>query len=223
MIDDIINGLVYSIDQSKCNVKYKFIFDGCTDNSIDVFKTESIKLKNIEYTETDNLFQLRTNNLLMKEIDTDFLIIFQDDMVLTDINFIDNILNVYDKYGDTLGVIGCRDGFNQSYDDMSGSKFSESTNRKIIESGDYEEKMMINIGPIIFTKEIIETMGYFDEAYDNGAYEEMEYSLKCYLKGFINIVLGVSLIHSKFDYKNRNKIRHTNSSILKDMYKVVKR
>ena len=220
MVDEIINGLVNSIDQDKHDVKYQFIFDGCTDNSLEVFKAESFRLRNVEYIETDNLFQLRTNNLLMKGIDTDFLIIFQDDMVLIDKNFIDNILKIYDIYGDSLGVIGCRDGFDSAYSNMYGSKFSESPNRRILKSGEYKERMMINIGPIVLTKETVEYMGYFDEIYDNGAYEEMEYSLKCYLNGFINIVLGVDIIHSKFDHKNKNKVTHTDSSVLKDMYRL---
>jgi len=216
MLDNIINGLVHSIHQ---DVKYKFIFDGCTDNSIEVFERERSKLKNTEYIETDNLFQLRTNNILINEIDTDFLIIFQDDMVLTDAYFLDNILKVYDKYGDTLGLLGCRDGFNEGYSNMAGSRFSESNRKKItLRSGQFMERMMVNIGPIVFTKKLVETMGCFDEIYTNGTYEEMEYSLKCTLAGLKTVVMGVDLIHSKHTHKNKDNVAHTSQKVISEMY-----
>lgn len=226
MLDEIVSGLVYSIDQNKYDIKYKFIFDGCTDDSKEVFEKERIKLKNIETIDTSNLFQLRTNNILIKNFDTDFLIIFQDDMVLRDPKFLDNILKVYEIYGDKLGIIGCRDGFDETLSNMYGSEFSGSYQfgelyggrRIVLKSGEYKEKMMINIGPIIFTKKLVEKMGCFDETYDCGGLEEMEYSLKCTLEGLKTIVMGVDLIHSKFNHKNTKHVVHTSSDVLNAMY-----
>lgn len=219
MMDEIINGLVHSVGDSVHDIKYKFILDGCSDNSKRVLKREMSKLDNAEYIETDDLFQLRTFNLLMADFDTDFLIIFQDDMVLRDTAFLDNILNVYLKYGDRMGMLGCRDGFDAGYKNMSGSRFSESSMRtEVLDSGKYREKMMINIGPIVVTKKLIEAMGYFDEIYGKGVYEEMEYSLRCTLKGLATIVMGVDLIHSKFLYKNKFDIKHTSHDIVIGMY-----
>ncbi len=217
MIDEIINGLVNSISH---DVKYKFILDGCTDQSKIILEKEMVKLRNASYIETDNLFQLRTNNLLMKDFDTDFLIIFQDDMVLRDVYFLDNILRVYDKYGDKLGLLGCRDGFDAGYSNMSSSRFSDSAphGNEILDSGEHRERMMINIGPIVFTQRLIDEMGYFDEIYGNAVYEEMEYSLKCTLKGLKTVVMGVDLIHSKFLHKNRNHVKHTNQEVIGEMY-----
>lgn len=213
MIDEIVNGLVSSIDQEKYDVKYTFIFDGCTDNSKEVFEKEKVKLKNVETIDTQNLFQLKTNNILIKNFSTDFLVIFQDDMVLQDVNFLDNIIKIYEIYGDKLGIIGCRDGFGPGFSNMHGSVFSES--RRIpIKSGEFMEKMMINIGPIVFTKELVKKMGAFDEVYGKGSMEEEEYSLKCGLRGLKNILLGVDLIHSKFDHKNVNKTNHTSVPVL---------
>ena len=219
MVDEIINGLVYSLNESKYDIKYKFILDGCTDNTKERFEKERVKLKNTEYIETNNLFELKTNNILMKNFDTDFLIIFQDDMVLKDINFLDNISKIYKIYGDKLGLLGCRDGFDEGYSNMYGSAFSASA-RIVLKSGEYREKMMLNRGPIIFTRKLIEIMGYFDEIYGIGTYEEMEYSLKCKLKGLITIVMGVNLIHSKFNHKNKKKVQHTESTVLNNIYKI---
>jgi len=219
MIDKIIDGLVHSIP-SEYDVKYTFIFDGCTDNSIVVFERERGKLKNTGYMMTDNIFQLKTNNILINDFDTDFLIIFQDDMVLTDSHFLENILNIYKEYGDRLGLLGCRDGFDEAFSNMSGSRFSASCLRKeVLASGEYREKMMVNIGPIVFTRKLVELMGCFDEIYTRGTYEEMEYSLKCTLRGLVTVVMGVDLMHNKFVHKSGG-VAHTSQNILNDMYRI---
>ncbi len=229
MIDEIINGLIENI---KIPTNYIFIFDGCTDNSEEIFDQLSINLKgNIRKIHTDNLFQLRTNNILMKEFDTDYLIIFQDDMVLKDVNFLDNIIKIHDVYKEELGLIGCRDGFNgiengNNYIDMISSKFSGGSSinpigGKIISSGEFFERNILNIGPIIFHRKLIDLVGYFDEIYNIGSYEEMEYSLICKTKyNLKNIILGLDLIHSKFDYKLKKIVEHTSSKKLIEQYHV---
>ena len=218
MIDKIVDGLTRSVDSSH-DVTYKFILDGCTDNSKAVLEGEMARLGDASYIETPDLFQLRTNNILMGDFDTDFLIIFQDDMVLTDNDFLDNIVKVYDKYGDTLGLLGCRDGFDAGYSNMAGSRFSESSHREwILESGEHTERMMVNIGPIVFTQRLIKEMGLFDEVYGKGVYEEMEYSLKCHLKGLKNVVMGVDLIHSKYLRRKPPEVKHTSQDVISDMY-----
>jgi GT2 family glycosyltransferase len=221
MLDKIIDGLVDSIPETY-EVKYVFILDGCSDNSKEILAIEGKKLKNVEVIETPDLFELRTNNILMKSFDTDFLIIFQDDMVLKDSNFLANLINVYSIYGDNLGLVGCRDGFNDGYSDLYGSEFSDSKKTLVLKSGDYAPKLMLNRGPIIFTKNLIEKIGLFDEAYNNGTFEEMEYCLKCHKAGLINVVMGIDLIHSKFDDKAEHFAAHphTHQTELKRMYKV---
>lgn len=214
MIDEIINGLNKNLPE-EYDFQYIFIFDGCTDNSEEIFNLHKHRLKgDKKIIKTNNLFQLKTNNILMDEFDTDFLIIFQDDMVLTDSNFIGNIIKIYNLYQEKLGIIGCRDGFEESFTNMQGSEFSESK-RTIIKSGEFFEKSMINIGPIILTKNLIKIVGKFDEIYGKGGYEEVEYALKCkYTHNLNNILLGIDLIHSKFENKNTNKISHTSNQIL---------
>jgi hypothetical protein len=97
---------------------------------------------------------------------------------------------------------------------MIGSPHSES-NRKILEVGKFEERSMINIGPIVLTKRLIDEVGKFDEAYGVGGYEETEYALKCkYEHGLVNILLSVDVISSKFEHKNKKKTKHTSNDVL---------
>lgn len=221
MMDEIINGLAENI---KIPVEYIFIFDGCTDNSEEILDQMSGKLTgNITKIHTQNLFQLKTYNLLMKEFKTDVLIMFQDDMVLKDPNFLANIQKINDKYGDKLGIIGCRDGFEKEYTKMVSSKFSGSyfAGCVVIESGEFRECSIINVGPIAVTRRLVDTVGYFDEIYDIGAYEEMEYSILCkYKHNLTNIILGVDLIHSKFEHKAKATVKHTAKTELKDQYSI---
>jgi hypothetical protein len=214
MIEEIVAGLANNISEEPI-ADYIFIFDGCTDDSEDIFDHFSKSLKgNVRKIKTDNIFQLRTNNLLMKEFNSDFLIIFQDDMVLKDRNMLNNILRIQNIYKDKLGIIGCRDGFEFGYKNMYGSPFSKST-RKILDIGNFMEKDIVNVGPIIVTKKLISLVGYFDKIYGVGGYEEMEYSLKCkHWHNLTNVVLGIDLIHSKFEHKNTKKVKHTDADAL---------
>ena len=216
MIDEIIDGLVYSM---RGDIKYRFILDGCTDNSREVLEKEIAKLANAEYTETDDIFELATSNIFLREFDTDFLVIFQDDMVMRDKNFISNVENVYSAYGDELGLLGCRDGFDAGYSNMCGSRFSASRGRKILEPGDYCERMMVNTGPIIFMRRLLERVGYLDDIYTKGTYDDMDYSLRCYEAGLKNIVMGVDMIHDKFLYKHSGG-KHTSQDVLSDMLRI---
>jgi hypothetical protein len=212
MMDDIIDGLSSNIRE---DADYIFIFDGCTDGSEEVFDSLSHNLNgNISKYKTDNIFQLKSNNMMMDKFKTEFLIIFQDDMVLQDQNFLSNIIKIYDIYNERLGIIGCRDGYEKSYSNMIGSPHSES-NREILEIGKFEERSMINIGPIILRKTLIEKVGKFDESYGVGGYEETEYALKCkYEHNLVNIILSIDIIHSKFEHKNKNKTKHTSGDLL---------
>jgi len=214
MLEEIINGLIKNINE---DVNYIFIFDGCTDNSYEIFSQVSKKLKgDIKTLFTDNIFQLKTNNLMMDMFETDFLVIFQDDMVLQDKNFIKNIKKIYEIYKDNLGIIGCRDGYERGYSQMIGSPHSESR-REILQVGEFKERSMINIGPIVLTKNLINKIGKFDEIYGVGGYEETEYALKCkYVHGLTNIILSVDILHSKFEHKNKNKIKHTSGDVLSE-------
>lgn len=212
MMDEIIKGLHENISE---NVDYIFIFDGCTDDSYSIFESMKDMLNgNISTIFTDNIYQLKTNNMMMDEFKTEFLIIFQDDMVLKDSKFLDNIRKIYDIYGENLGIIGCRDGYEFGYSQMVGSPHSES-NRQILEIGEFRERSMINIGPIVLRKSLIDKVGKFDEVYDIGGYEETEYALKCkYHFNLVNIVLSIDIIHSKFEHKNMLKTPHTDGESL---------
>jgi len=194
-------------------VDYIFIFDGCTDDSEQIFEKNKMLLKgDIRAIKTNNIFQLKTNNILMKELKTDKLIIFQDDMVLNDSNYLNNIRNIFNIYKDSLGIIGSRDGFEKGYSNMYGSYFSGS-NRIPLNNGEFKEKSMINIGPIALSKKLINTVGVFDEIYGKGSYEEMEYSLKAkHHHNLTNIVLGVDLIHDKFLNLVKGNFNVNNSS-----------
>lgn len=212
MIDEIIYGLNKNIKEE---VDYIFVFDGCTDTSFEEFENLKHLLNGNIYTFlTDNIFQLKSNNLMMEQFKTDFLIIFQDDMVLKDENLLNNVRKIYDIYGENLGIIGGRDGYEYGYSEMVGSPHSES-NREILDIGDYKERSMINIGPIVLRKALINKVGKFDEIYEIGAYEETEYALKCkYNFNLTNIILSMDILHSKFEHKNLKKVQHSNGELL---------
>jgi hypothetical protein len=216
MVLDIIQGLKENITE---DVDYIFIFDGCTDNSEAEFDRVAQGLGwNINKIKTDNIYQLKTNNLIFDTFKTENVVVFQDDMVLKDKNYLNNLRKLKNQYKNNLGIVGSRDGFEKNYSEMYGSRFSESKGRTILEPGEYREKAMINIGPIMLTRTLITKIGKFDEIYGKGAYEEMEYSLKCRNVGLINIVLGTDVLHSKHAERVVGGIQHTDTATLMHHY-----
>lgn len=196
MIDKITYGLVEHIEEE---VDYIFIFDGCTDKSEERFeKLKGVLGCSVQTLQADNIFQVLSCNMLMQLFNTEYLIIFQDDMVLNDKEFLDNLRRIIGKYGDGFGVIGCRDGFESKFSEMVGSEFSTSE-RKILRNGEYAERSMLNMGPLVLSRRVVDNAGYFNEIYSPGAYSEIEYTLKCKLDlGLVNVVMGANIIHSKW-------------------------
>jgi hypothetical protein len=195
LIPKIIEGLSKNIPNTGIN--YIFIFDGCTDKSYKVFYENVYKLNGTfqDFT-TGNIFELNTNNMMISKFTTDFLIIFQDDMILKDRTLLNHIEGLDFIYKDKLGVIGCRDGFDVGYTNMFSSPFSGSPNSGILKHGDYREVMMVNRGPIVFNQTIKTKVGILGTEFNkSGAYSEMDYCLRCYYEGFKNIILSTEIDH----------------------------
>lgn len=201
MIDLIIDSLAKNIVEP---VEYIFIFDGCTDNSEQVFDQNKHLLNgNIRKIKTDNVFQVKTNNIFLESFTTDKLIIFQDDMVLNDKSYLENIRKIYNLYKEKVGIIGSRDGFEAEFSEMYSAEHSDSKpfTKYKLKPDEFKEVSMINIGPIVLNRSVVDKVGLFNTSYGKGGYEETEYALKCkYNFGLINFVLAINIIHNRFLY-----------------------
>ena len=110
LIPQIIEGIK---DVLKENDEAIFLFDACSDNSIEVFDEEKkwLKCSVVKVVEKNELFETRANNRILKIASRGIVVLFQDDMILQDLKIKEKIFRIVKKYGDELGLVGARTGY----------------------------------------------------------------------------------------------------------------
>jgi hypothetical protein len=205
MLDWYADGIIESFSPEQVDVL--FVLDGPYDGT-DEKLPEVIerRLKDFKCTIKifkEEKFKMPCQNWMMQYcIDNNYksLIAPQDDQKFTDPNLIKNIENLYEKYGEKLGVIGLRDGFYFGYQNMISSDWSESvlSNQPRLKAGEYVERPLSNDGPIIYFNHVIKKIGFNDVENYKIFYIEDDYCARAhYENGLTNILLGNSLIHLK--------------------------
>jgi hypothetical protein len=214
MLDWLADGILESFTPDQVDIL--FVLDGPYDGT-DVKLPEVIARKLSKYNCTIQVFKEETwkfpcqNWMMQYCIDNNYksLIAPQDDQKFTDPKLIENIDNLFSKYGENLGVIGLRDGFFFGYQNMISSDWSESVLSKAprLKAGEYVERPLMNDGPIIYFNHVIKKIGFNDVENYSVFYIEDDYCARAhYTNGLTNILLGNSLIHFK------------NTAIASDLY-----
>jgi len=184
-----------------------------TDDTIENYLIPLMKEYNVKmeiYNKTPQ-FKMELQNIALKYgIDNgyDIVICPQDDQKIQDPFLLKNIKNLMDIYGDRLGFIGGRDGHNDmSYSDISGSLFSHPgshANFRWLLPGEFVEKKLLNDGPLIYNRHLIETVGYHDTENFKVFCSEYDYSMRSHNAGLVNINLGMEIVHEKFNCLRSN-------------------
>lgn len=212
-----------------------FVLDGCTDDSLSVFKNIVGKMlfgwdvrciiSNKEQYEIQHTIILQKMCL---DENFDSLHFFHDDTLITGVSFRRDVEIVMNEYGNSLGVIGGRDGFMDRYTgrvssywsttihpamEYEGHLVSKDDGIKILPPGKYEEVLFVNNGPIVYPRDTIDKMGYLDERFFFHYFDE-DYCFRCGSNGLKNILLGTEMCHVKLG-------RLTASKIYDDRYKVI--
>jgi GT2 family glycosyltransferase len=167
-----------------------------------------------------NVFELYTNNKLMDMFRSDYLIIFQDDMVLRDPMLLPNLRAVISTYGRGLGVVGCRDGFGSGYSGMCSSRFSANKlTRVTLQPGQCSVVDMLNRGPIMVGRELVNRIGTLSEDYNkSGSYSEMDYCLRAKRAGLANVCMGALIDHSHKTNPAFNQMDAANRSVFQQIW-----
>ena len=182
LIPKIIFGLKETLNKDD---EVIFLFDNCTDNSLAVFNKLKHYLPNpkIIVTSTD-LYEVKANNLILEDATRDTIVLFQDDILNHDPKLKEKILKIVDKYGDSLGLMGGRSGYELTgHPDFPERSFYRVSNwehltkqyGKKLAEGEWAEKTILNRGPIIFTRKLLDDVGYLDEKFAPLWGDDMDY------------------------------------------------
>lgn len=204
MLEWLIDGIVDSFNPN--DVDLLFVLD----NPIDGTDTKLIELMGSKLnkfnvrlrTFNEETYKFPCQNMAMNvalAFGYKSVICPQDDQKITDKNLIANINKAFGLYGEKLGCIGFRDGFDYGYQNMISSEWSESTlsTRQRLNNGETKEVTLINDGGICYPLHLIKAIGYNDVETFKRFYIEDDYAQRGHNAGFINIVMGNSLIHDR--------------------------
>lgn len=171
-----------------------FLFDGCTDRSVDIFLKHREQLKNCKAFVNDGYdrFETCSNNFILEQFDTDCCILMQDDLILTSGEIFQVAEEIYSN-DLSAGLIGYKDGYEMDvvnqYKDFVSSPWSTSKNRnKVLKRGEYVKRTYVNRGPLCVPRKLISSIGYFDEAFYPLFWDDNDYSIRSSLEGFNNYV-----------------------------------
>jgi hypothetical protein len=208
MLAWLLSGVVENFNPADTEVV--FHFDACSDDSVAAFEAVA------GYWLTRPGFRYKVivtdpsgpqarevgghNKILryaMEETDAEFIIIAQDDQRFNK-PIVDHLVRLSDTYGDTLGVITGRDGYEWGYAQLAGSFWSESAGLLTrLQHGDWLERSCLNTGPLVYTRNVVTKTGYQDEQFC-AFYAWDDYALRAKKLGFVNGVLGMDITHAKF-------------------------
>jgi len=163
-----------------------FLFDNCTDNSFEVFKKveKFLKCQITTVVSKEELFETKANNRILRMARARIIVLFQDDMVLQDPNMKNKILKIIDKHKDKLGLLGARSGYEwdgkpkyppKQYKKISNWEHLDFQYGMRMSEGDFFFKTILNRGPIVFTKSLLDEVGYLDEEFAPQWLDEVDY------------------------------------------------
>jgi hypothetical protein len=188
-----------------------FFFEACTDQSKPNFlKVAEELLQDYAWSWGESPTHILEHGVhgwlidRFMESDCDVLVVPHDDNKFLDPQVTTHIEKVVEHYGEDLGWITARDGHGFAYECMISSPFSSSDiARAKVQIGEFVPRMMLNTGPVVYTRRLIEKIGKPDMTYE-GWYWWTDYSLKAHQAGLVNGVLGMDCLHEKFGWIQNN-------------------
>jgi hypothetical protein len=125
------------------------------------------------------------------------MIVWQDDQQVRGKRLLDDLDSLRTQYGESLGLVGGRDGFLPGYGDMASNAHTPSgLSKMILNPGEHAKRPILNRGPVIYPRHVVERVGAIDLLNFPMWHAEADYSARCYKAGFVNIVLGIECEHA---------------------------
>ena len=184
----ILNNLVDSL--SKNTEKIIIVLDGCTDNT-NLLVTRFIESKKTKlYYKlifTDDIWETKANNVGLREVQTKYATIIQDDMLIMQKNWDSTLLNYFKKF--KLFAISGRAAHNFSFHknkfkviNISGREYPLSNNNffgKVIGKfisilkpfwiykyfRFFSKRLVANRGPLVINMQMAKQLDFFDESF----------------------------------------------------------
>ncbi|WYD80839.1 MAG: hypothetical protein V8K32_00285 [Candidatus Electrothrix gigas] len=171
-----------------------FLFDGCTDGSVEIFLKHRDALDNCRAFVNNGYdrFEICSNNFILKQFETDCCMLIQDDLILKNSEIFKLAEKVYEN-DPCAGLVGFKDGYEMEiadvYKNFISAPWSTSKYRdNILKKGEYCERTYVNRGPLCVPKAVISSIGYLDEGFYPLFWDDNDYSKRSSKAGFNNYI-----------------------------------
>jgi hypothetical protein len=221
MISWYMEGLWTNMREHQVQTAVIFCFADCTDDSLAQFQRYSKNclrefrvLPPIVIERAAGAFYItesaQHNALIaafMKDGQCDALIVPQDDMkfngngmahpscrrpVLTHLDAL------FARFGEKLGCITGRDTYYDRFTEAAGSWWSASNLKYRLQPGEFRQGYLVNRGPIVYPRRLVEAIGCLDTEFLTVAYKESDYAARAHRAGFVNGAMGMDILHTRF-------------------------
>ncbi|MBI5458055.1 glycosyltransferase [Candidatus Kaiserbacteria bacterium] len=170
------------------------VFDGCTDGSQKIseqfLKDNKVTLlKNLIIATAENVYELRANNIGFRLAREEYLITLQDDVVIEEKGWERRFTYPLRAFDDIFAV-SSKAAFNVKQGDTEGAPcYYDYAARAFLSlpRDTFTIRNIINRGPIAFRNDILKKLGYLDELFAPGQFDEADlvlratwlYGMKC--------------------------------------------
>jgi hypothetical protein len=208
-----------------------FFFEACTDQSLPNFLELAPKmLQDYPWSygqSATHVLEHGVHNWLIDEFmktDCDLLVVPHDDNKFLGTSVLADIEKVIVTFGDSLGWISARDGYEASYRNMVSSPFSASNGGTMtkLPVGEFAAKSQMNTGPVVYTRKLVKKIGKPDMAYE-GWYWWDDYALKAKHAGLQNVLLSMDCLHCKFGSIQNNHALFDSALVARDLKRLADR
>jgi glycosyltransferase involved in cell wall biosynthesis len=157
---------------SSINVKeYIFVLDGCTDNSERILTDFILNYlpSNVTYKvlHASNVYETKANNIGLREVTQEYVIIVQDDMKITEVNWDIRLTFPMKKYSDIWAVTARTalnfDPYTRQLLDLMEGPVGHRYKQFTFPRNEFYVRSLVNRGPLAMDMSKLLEVGIFDE------------------------------------------------------------
>lgn len=144
-----------------------FVLDGCTDNSEEIlmkYALENFPKKMYRIHLADDVFEVKANNIGLKDSNQPYCMIIQDDMVIEDKYFDSKLLCPFEEFSDVFAV-SARTAHDNIIKDGVVQHINISGKDSNLEKWVFSVRDSCNRGPLLLKHDSLEKLNYLDERF----------------------------------------------------------
>lgn len=201
LIELVCQGIIDNV--SELTKEIIVVFDGCVDNTEFLAKkTLSNTNLSVRYVYADDVFETKANNLGLREVTSDYVILIQDDMIVKEKDFDKRMLKPFIVFDDVFAVTS-QTSHNNRYNKGCGENDHAlihtdwADRRRGYPRDFFAVREIANRGPLMYCYKDLVELGFLDEELSPYSYDDHDISYRAYKK--LNKISGLYWIHYESD------------------------